>query len=318
MVFNINFFSGSTSLNRQTFPTFHCNLIFSLFFLVIGLSTLGAGGVQTNQGFVAYASTPPQAYMVQRILGDLGQAFPIIQPGQDAHTFDPSPREIQRLGGAQVIFTTGLEFEEMVVSPLVQSNRSLPVIDLRQRIEIRQLEAHWHNPDSPFTHAEGSPDPHIWLGPREVRIQARTILATLSQLLPNERPLLEANYQTFLRQVDQVTQELDQLLLPLEGRAVLVYHPAFGYLTDTYGITQLAIETGGREPSPRLLQQTIERALAADVTVIFTQPEYEQTAARAVARAIGAEIVMVTDLDENWSELMVSIGRSLARIGEIE
>jgi len=290
-------------------------LLFSIIFL-FALPQLWAGGSQTSQGFVVYASTPPQAYIVQRMLGDLGSAFPIIQPGQDAHTFDPTPREIQRLGGARAIFITGLEFEDNIIGPLTRANRNLPIIDLRRGIAMRQLEAHWHDPSVPHAHAEGNPDPHIWLGPREVRLQAETIRDALVGLLPSDREQILANYQEFMADVDRVTAELTQLLSPLAGRSVLVYHPAFGYLTDTFGITQLAIEAGGREPSPRLLQQTIERALAAGVTVIFSQPEYEQTAARAVGRAIGAEIIMVTDLDENWIELMLSVGRSLARIGD--
>jgi zinc transport system substrate-binding protein len=299
---------------RKTTLSFPSLFVLCLLFLVP--MSLWAGGSQAPQEFVVYASTPPQAYMVQRILGDLGRAFPIIQPGQDAHTFDPSPREIQRLGGAQAIFITGLEFEEMILGPLTRANRNLQVIDLRQGITMRQLEAHWHDPNVPHAHAEGNPDPHIWLGPREVRLQAQTIRDGLIRLLPDNRTQIEQGYRSFMVDVDRVTAELEQLLTPLRGKAVLVYHPAFGYLTDTFGITQLAIEAGGREPSPRLLQQTIERALAAGVTIIFSQPEYEQTAARAVARAIGAEIVMATDLDENWVELMLSIGRNLAQIGQ--
>ncbi len=294
----------------------------ALFFLLLFLTfvPVHAGGQAGQESAgqsqpVVYASVPPQADIIRRIAGDFLDARSIIQPGQDAHTFDPSPREVQRLASARAIFRTGLEFEDAILTSLQRTSRNLQVVDLRQGITMRQLEAHWHDPSVPHAHAEGNPDPHIWLGPREVAVQAGTIRSALLELFPEHRSSIEQGYAGFMDELSRITNQLDELLGGLSGKAVLVYHPAFGYLTDTYGIQQLAIEAGGREPSPRLLQQTIEKALAAGVQIIFTQPEYEQTAARAVARAIGAEIVVVTDLDENWSDLMLSIGQALSLIG---
>ncbi len=271
-----------------------------------------SGETADPTGFVVYASVAPQADFIRRIGGDHVTVGVVIGPGQDAHTYDPTPREIERLGSADLLFTTGLEYEAAIVSALARSGAPATVVDLTAGIELRELEPHWHDPTVPHSHENEPGDPHIWLGPEEVRIQAATIRDALIRARPALAEAFEAGYRDFIAEVDAIDGELEALLSELEGTTILVYHPAFGYFTDRYGLSQLAIEAGGREPSPRLLQVTIEKALAAGVATVFTQPEYDDVASRAVARAIGARTVAITALGEDWPSLMRHIGRAIA------
>lgn len=261
---------------------------------------------------IAFASVAPQGYFLERIGGEHVVARLLIGPGQDAHTYDPSPREIEQLGRAELLFTTGLEFEARIVETLQRARSPVSIVDLTEGIALRELEAHWHDPSVPHSHDNEPGDPHIWLGPAEVRVQAATMRDALMAARPALAQDFQAGYQAFIREVDALEEEMAAYLEPLRGTAVLVYHPAFGYLLDHFGITQLAIEAGGREPSPRQLQVTIEKALAAGVTVVFTQPEYDDVASRAVARAIGATTVEITDLDSDWPAMMRRITRAVA------
>lgn len=259
-----------------------------------------------------YASVAPQAYFIEQIGGEQVDVGILIGPGQDAHTYDPSPREIERLGAAEILFTTGLEYEAKIVATLERSRIGIDVVDLTQSIELRELEAHWHDPTVPHSHENEPGDPHIWLGPAEVRAQAATIRDALTRARPSYADAFATGYERFIAEVDVIETELSRLLADLRGSSVLVYHPAFGYFTDHFGIEQLAIEAGGREPSPRQLQITIEKALAAGVETVFTQPEYDDVAAQAVASAVGARTVVVTPLGEDWPHLMRMIGEALA------
>ncbi len=291
----------------------------SILLLTIALAATApaaaSGGSETEPrtGPVAvYASVMPQADIMQRIGGELVDVGVLIGPGQDAHTWDPSPREIERLAAAELLFTTGLEYEARIVGTLERSARGVRVVDLTQGINLRELEAHYHDPSVPHSHDNEPGDPHIWLGPNEVRRQAQTIRDAFITARPHWEDQFRQGYERFLAEVDDVERELEKLLAPMQGATILVYHPAFGYFTDHFGITQLAVEAGGREPSPRQLERTIELALAAGVEVVFTQPEYDDVASRAVARAIGARTVAISDLGDDWSQLMREIGQAIS------
>lgn len=283
----------------------------ALFLVASGLWAGGASEQPSRPGLVA--SVPPQAWLLKQLVGDDAEVSSIIQPGQDAHTFDPSPREMERLSRASVVFTTGLEFETRIVGTLKKNRPGLEVVDLRSGLKLRSLEAHYHDPSAPHVHEKGNPDPHIWLGPEEVQRQVDTMRAVLLRLFPTKVADIEARHQRLTSQIAAVKRQLDALLEPIRGQTILVYHPAFGYLCDTYDLTQLPIEAGGKEPSPRLLNKSIDEALKRNVSVVFAQPEYEQTAAQAIARALGARVVTVTDLGEDWPELMVGIASAFAQ-----
>lgn len=287
--------------------------------LFLSAATGFAGGRQeagSRDGVIeVYASVAPQADIIQRIGGEHVSIGMLIGPGQDAHTFDPSPRQIERLGRSEILFVTGLEYEFNIVQALRRSAPGVRIVELFQDIELREIERHWVNPDAAHSHENEPGDPHIWLGFNEVRVQARHIRDALTEARPHLSADFEQGYTEMLALVDEIEQEAEERLGHLRGRSVMVYHPAFGYMLDHFEIRQLSIEAGGREPSPRQLRVAIEEALAAGVSIIFTQPEYDDVASRSVARAVGARTEVVTDLGSDWPELMRNIAMQFSQEG---
>jgi zinc transport system substrate-binding protein len=79
-----------------------------------------------------------------------------------------------------------------------------------------------------------------------------------------------------------------------------VFHPAWGYLARDYGLIQLAIERDGKEPSPDDLARVTRVAGERGIRVIFTQPQFTESGARTVARALDARLVPIDPLALDW------------------
>jgi zinc transport system substrate-binding protein len=86
------------------------------------------------------------------------------------------------------------------------------------------------------------------------------------------------------------------MLAPYRGRAFLVFHPGFGYFADAYGLKEEAVEAGGRSPGPKQFRALVEKAKAEGIKTVFVQPQYDPHSARAVAEAIGGEVVPMNGL----------------------
>jgi zinc transport system substrate-binding protein len=84
----------------------------------------------------------------------------------------------------------------------------------------------------------------------------------------------------------------------------LVFHPAWGYFADAFGLTQESIERDGKAPAPGDLARIIDAGRAADVRVVFIQPQTSAAAARTVAEAIGARVVVLDPLRRDWAAAM--------------
>lgn len=173
---------------------------------------------------------------------------------------------------------------------------------------------HAHDHGHEHAHDHGGKDPHIWLSPALLKKQAHTIAATLADVDPAHRDAYMANLKAVEQELDEADKQIREQLAPLKGKAFFVFHPAWGYFADAYGLRQLAIEVEGKEPSDQELTEVQQAARKEGAKVIFVQPQIPGRAAQAVAQAIGARTEnldpMAEDVLENLKRVAAAIAKS--------
>jgi zinc transport system substrate-binding protein len=196
-----------------------------------------------------------------------------------------------RLSDAEVYCKIGLPFEKRLLKKVTGVARRLIVIDTARGIALRRAEGH-----EDHGHAHSMLDPHIWLAPQLIKIQAATIAEALCAHDPANAGAFRADLQAFQSELDLLDADIREKLAPFAGREIFVFHPAFGYYTDAYGLRQIAIETDGKEPGSRSLAAVVDRAKSAGVKVIFAEQQFSPKTAAAVARQVGAEVITLDPL----------------------
>lgn len=156
-------------------------------------------------------------------------------------------------------------------------------------------------------------DPHIWLSLRRLKSQAQTVARELAAVDPAHAGDYQRNLAALETRLDEADAAIAKLLAPYRGRAFMVFHPAWGYFAEDYGLRQLAIESEGKEPSDRELTELQELARREQIRVVFVHPQGGQRSAQAVANAIGARIEVIDDLP---AELLESLRDTARRIAE--
>ncbi len=261
-------------------------------------------------------SVLPQQYFAQRVAGDRAQVMVLVGPGQSPHSYEPSPRQMAQLGSAKIWFTTGVEFEIALEPKIRAQYPSLRIVDSTEGISYRTLEAHHHEGEETEEadhDEEGTKDPHVWLGKEAAKIEAAHMRDALVALDPEGEADYGRNYDAFASDVDALFDGLKKDLASMEGSTVFVFHPSFGYLFDELGITQEAVETGGKEPTPKAIAKLIEEAKADGVKVIFVQKQFSKTAARSIAEAIGGTVEELDPLAPDWMDNIRRMGEVLKR-----
>ncbi len=280
---------------------------------------------RTDVPLTVAVTIPPQAELVEQIAGDRVRIEIAVPPGQDPHSFSPSPRQVMSLGRASLFFRIGMPLEEQLLPKLTGSRRTMTVVDTTAGMQRRTFaghegqgcdghhhhDAHGHGHDCQ-AHA-GRPDPHVWLSPRLLSGQAGRICDALCKADPAGAELYRANLRKLQARLDEVEAEMTEKLKPYRGRAFYVFHPAFGYFADACGLRQVAVEVEGKSPSPRQLRTLIAQARAEEVKVIFVQPQFDQRSAEAVAAAIGGSVVVIDPLRRDVVDNLVEIAAQLQR-----
>jgi zinc transport system substrate-binding protein len=143
---------------------------------------------------------------------------------------------------------------------------------------------------------EHGKDPHIWLSPRLLKIQAATMARTLGQLDPAHQGDYQRNLEAVVRELDDLDRAIAAKLVASRGKPFFVFHPAWGYFADDYGLRQVAIEVEGKDPTDQELTEVQRAARLAGAQIILVQPEISGRGARAVAAATGARVELADPL----------------------
>lgn len=254
----------------------------------------------------------PQKYFVEKIGGKNVRVNVMIPPGVDLHNYEPKPQQLQALNDAEAYITVGVAFETAWMDRIKAANQTMLIVDSTQGIERIPMVEH-HHEEGESHGVEETLDPHIWLSPKLVKIQAQNIYNGLVKIDPNRQAEYQANLNQFITEVDQLDQQISQKLTPLKNRKFMVFHPAWGYFAKDYNLEQEAIEVGGQEPSAAELADLISEAKQDNIKIIFTQPEFSPRSAETLAKEIGGQVVFISDLDENWSDNLLKVSETLSQ-----
>lgn len=278
-------------------------------------------------------SVAPQKFFVEKIAGPLAEVSVMVSPGADAHSYEPKPSQMAKAAGARLYFAQGVDFERVWLERLAASNKGMKVVDTLEGITLLPLaghddhghgqeKGHGHGKEKEHGHKDKpgrsglESDVHTWTSPKLVKLQAALIAKALSDADPAGAAVYAANLKTFQAELDALDAALRETLTCLKpGSAFLVFHPAFAYFAHDYGLTEKAIETGGREPGPRQLQKIVSEAREAQAKIILVQPQFSRKTAQTVAEAVGAKLVDADDLAPDWAENLKGIARTLCEVG---
>lgn len=254
-----------------------------------------------------FVSVLPLATFVEQVGGERVRVQTMVLPGQSPATYDPSPKQIAALAEADLYVRVGVPFEAAWMKRIRAANPDMPVLDLRDGLPLRAQELHSHDEHDIHDHAPGGDaaeamDAHVWTSPALVRRMAAAIRDTLTRLDPDGAASYAERQAAFDAELAALDSELAAMLADLEQHSFLVYHPAWGYFADRYGLTQIPIERQGKEPGARRLTALIEQAQAAGTRVIFVQPQFDRRAAQRVAKAIGGRVETLDPLAADYAD----------------
>lgn len=263
---------------------------------------------------VAVVSILPQEYFVERISGGRWRAMALVGPGQSPHSYEPTPKQMADLSASPLWLSIGAEFEKPLKPKVSSLYPKLVIVDTTVGIQYRKLEAHHHEGEEHHDeHDESGLDTHVWLGRQAVKAMAASIRDALTQADPAGAKAYAAGHDALVKDVDAAYDRLGKRLAPLAGKPVFVFHPAFGYLLDEFGIEQEAVETGGKEPTQKALAALIEEAREDGAKVVFVQAQFPAAAAKTVADAIGGAVISIDPLARDWLDNLDRLGAALEK-----
>jgi zinc transport system substrate-binding protein len=260
---------------------------------------------------VLTVSIVPQQFLVKTLAGDSFEVQPMLPPGSNHETYEPSPRDMEKIAGSAFYFALGaLDFELTWLDRFRASSPDMIVVNTGTGISM--LSGHIHAGDDHGDHHPSGTDPHIWLSPACMKVQAESICKALTEYDTANRPVYTARLSQFNRVADSVDQEIRKILSGSDKKAFLIYHPALGYFARDYGLEQISMEQEGKEPSPAYLAGLVATARAKGIRSILVSRDFDTRNAEALAREINGKVVVFDPMAPDWAENMIRIAHLIA------
>jgi len=277
--------------------------------LLLVLLLVSVSQLHADERLQVAVSIIPQKILVERIGARHVDVHLMVQPGHSPATYEPTPRQMAGLAAVDFYYRIGVPFERVWMGRILDTYPELSILDARGGIKLLQMmEA---DGDHGHRHAGGEPDPHIWLSPPRIRIMALRLRDRLIQLDPVHQDEYVKNHAQLDTSLEQLDADIRQILSGLAKRRFMVYHPSWGYFAETYGLQQIAIESEGKEPGAQTLARLLDAAAKNAVSAIFVQKQFSQAQARSVAEAIGARIVAIDSLAEDYPESLRGVAQAM-------
>ncbi len=276
------------------------------FFLMLLISSAcGRNGTDSGSKIIT-VSIAPFKYFVEQIAGNDFTINVMVPVGADPHTYEPFPGQINKLRKSAAYISNGyLGFEMNWLDRFYETNPVMKRLNLSTVITpLNSLHKHESG------HLE-SADPHYWVSPVCALAISKAVKELLCELNPSQKEKYESNYQALISVINQVDMKAKELFSGPGNKSFMIYHPNLAYLARDYGLEEIPVEFEGKEPTPSRMKELIDRARQDNLKTIFVQVGYDTKNAQVISGEIGARIVIIDPLSEDWQKSTTDIIEAL-------
>ena len=263
------------------------------------------------EGVKAVASIAPVHSLLSAVMEGAASPRLLLPGGASPHAYAMRPSAARALSEARVVFWVGPGLDGFMVKPISALSKRVITVELvtAEGVKTRVFRD------------VGGTDPHVWLDPRNAAAITRIMVAVLADADPANAALYRDNGSKLLAGLVKLEAEIRQILEPVAGVPFLVFHDAFGYFEDRFGLASAGAVTVSPDRPPGAKRISALRRLirTEKIPCVFTEPEFEPALARTLIEGSKARIGILDPLGAGldpgpglYGELMEGLARSFA------
>ena len=261
---------------------------------------------------------PPVQSLAAAVMGDLGVPDLLLDKGADPHHFQLRPSQATALSKADLVLWVGPDLTpwlQRALNGIGPEGESIELIEApgtyRRKFD-HAGHAHHHEADgeadAPETGHEdldlaGDVDPHAWLEPENARVWVLRIAGELAELDPADAMTYEANANAALESITQAEAEARALLAPVGDAKLMVFHDAYGYFAEHYGLDIVGAISAGDAADPGAARLSALKSQISDEGIACIIPEAQHEPAYVKALVEGTTARIGRPLDPSGSTL---------------
>ena len=269
-------------------------------------------------------SIKPVHSLVAAVMQGVGTPDLIVEGAGSPHTYALKPSQAKQLQEADLVFWMSHDLEaflEKSIDGIATKAVSVPLMESRGLMTLRFREGGAfddHGPDEHEDHNKhvkdddhdhekhddhdehdhGEVDPHVWLDPENAKAMVHEIEEALAKADPANAATYESNAEAVMAKLDSLVAEIDSELQPVKGRGYIVFHDAYQYFENRFGVSAIGSITVSPEvlPGAERVSDLQEKVRSLDATCVFSEPQFEPKLVATVTENTNARFGVIDPL----------------------
>lgn len=258
-------------------------------------AALGAAPAAAQEKFKAVTTFTVIADMAKNVAGDTAIVESITKPGAEIHEYQPTPGDIQRAQGAQLIFANGLNLE-LWFRKFYLNLKDVPEVVVSQGVEPMGIT------QGPYS---GKPNPHAWMSPKSAIVYVDNIRDAFVKYDPQNAAAYKANAEAYKAKIEAAIAPIRETLgkIPADKRWLVTSEGAFSYLARDFGLKELYLwpVNADQQGTPQQVRKVVDAVRKHKIPTVLSESTISDKPARQVARETGAHyggVLYVDSLSE--------------------
>nr|WP_305852715.1 metal ABC transporter substrate-binding protein [Bartonella sp. M0283] len=261
----------------------------------MSISAFSTASSYAAQKFKAVTTFTVIADMAQNVAGDAAEVQSITKPGAEIHEYQPTPQDLMRAQGANLILWNGLNLE-LWFEKFFDNIHDVPGVVVSTGVEPMSIN------EGPYN---GKPNPHAWMSPTSALIYVDNIRDAFVKYDPENAETYKQNAEIYKAKIratiDPIKEELSSL--PEERRWLVTSEGAFSYLARDFNLKELYLWpiNADQQGTPQQVKHVIDAVKKHNIPVVFSESTISDAPAKQVARETGAKyggVLYVDSLSE--------------------
>ena len=194
------------------------------------------------------------------------------------HDYQLVPEDMQKLEKANAFVVNGAGME-VFLDKAVKQQPKLKIVDASKNIPLLKDE-------------NGEENPHVWVSVSNAIIQVNNIAEQLAALDPVNAEKYKNNAGVYTKKLEALRTDMHSSLDNVKTKDIITFHEAFPYFAKEFNLNIVDVieREPGTEPSPKELEETIDKVKELKVKALFAEPQYPAKAAEVIAKETGAKV----------------------------
>ncbi|EUB83498.1 zinc ABC transporter substrate-binding protein ZnuA [Pseudomonas sp. GM30] len=257
-----------------------------------------------------------------------GVAIPevLLPPGASPHNYALRPSDVRKVQSVDLLYWIGPDMEGFL--PRVLNGRTLPSVAVQDLpgMKLRRFaeDSHSHAEDADehdHDHRPGTLDAHLWLSPVNARVIADKMATDLSAADPANAERYQSNAKAFDERLDALDARLKKRLASVQGKPYFVFHEAFDYFEDAYGLKHTGVFSVAAEVQPGAQHVAAMRKRLQEVgkTCVFSEPPLRPRLAETLVAGLPVKLAELDALGgytpataQGYEQVLEKLGNDLA------